>query len=134
MRQFGFDQTENDENDCDARDEIMVGVVLVEPQFSGQPGKFDRPRKEADKNRYEIKGQQQEIHPERIRAVAFHRDQRTADDVASNSDRKKLAMRLDQRWNSPNGDDCESKQNAARNFESPREMRFANEKHCRSDR
>src|SRR6266853_1588130 len=29
MRQFGFDQTENDKNDCDARDEVMVDVVLV---------------------------------------------------------------------------------------------------------
>src|SRR5438874_4035182 len=112
----------------------MVGVVLVQPQFSGQPGKFDRPWKEADKNRYEIKGQQQEIHPERIRTVAFHRDQRTADDVASDSDRKKLAMRLDQRWNSPYRDDCQSKQNAAGKFESPPELRFANEKHCRSNR
>src|SRR5260370_4724667 len=29
MRQFGFNQTENDKNNCDARDEIMVNVVLV---------------------------------------------------------------------------------------------------------
>ena len=73
MRQFRFDQTENDETDRHTRNKIIVDLIPVSPQLLRQPGNFDRPGEKTDKDCYEIEWQQEEIHSERIRAMTFHR-------------------------------------------------------------
>src|SRR6266480_670158 len=128
MRQFCFDQTENDENDRHPRAEIIVDRIPASPQVLRQPGKFDRPREKTDKDRYEIKWQQEEIDPERIRAVTFHRGKGTANDMSTDSHNEELSMRSKQRWNSPKGNDGESKENATRKFELPGQLSITQKK------
>src|SRR5439155_8944126 len=83
MRQLGSYERENDENDRNANDQIIVDFVpavagiclsavawakaddpglFLAPQLPNQPRQLDRPRKKADKDRYEIERQKQEIH------------------------------------------------------------------------
>jgi hypothetical protein len=57
MRQLGFDEREDDENDRDTGDKVAVDLIacvvagaadtgrLPSPQLSDQPRQFDRPRK-----------------------------------------------------------------------------------------
>src|SRR5207249_2913462 len=124
MRQLGLYQREDDEDDRDARNKIIVDLVPASPRFPRQPGKFDRPRKKADKDRYEIKRQQKEIHPEGVRAVTFHSGKRTADDVSTDPHDEELTVRLHERRNSPECDDRQHKQSAAHEFESLCELRI----------
>ena len=73
MRKFRFYERENNGDDRNASDEVIVDLVAISPDLCRQPGQFDRPRKEAHKDRNEIKRQEQQVHPKRFRAVSFHR-------------------------------------------------------------
>src|SRR5262249_15207252 len=57
IRQRRFYQRKNDEDECDAGEEITVDVVPLAPQSFQKRGQSDRPRKETDKNGHEIKRQ-----------------------------------------------------------------------------
>src|SRR5881275_2765116 len=54
--------------------------------------------------------------------MAFHCGQRAANDVSSNSNGEKFAVRLDQRRNSPQRDHDEREQNSADKFEAPEHL------------
>ena len=126
MGQLGLYERENNENDRGTRDKVAVDLIppalvphlwggrglLFSPQFPYQPWQFDRPREKADKNRYEIKRKEQEIHTERISAVTLHRGKRATDDVPANSNDEKLSAGSNQRRNSPERNNREHKKQA----------------------
>src|SRR6266700_7780506 len=87
-----------------------------------QPRQFKRPGKKTNKHGYKIKRQKQQIRSEQTGAMAFHCGQRTANDVSSNSNGKKFAVRLNQRRNSPQRYHDEREQNSADKFEAPEQL------------
>src|SRR5436309_13821298 len=115
MRKLRADQRENNKDDCKPDNEINVDLIAVvaghvepslflAPQCSDQPRQLDGPRKETDKDGYEIERQKQQIHPNGVRAVAFHCCKRTANHMPADSNREKLGVRLNQRWDSTKRD------------------------------
>src|SRR6266487_6291451 len=115
MRKLRADQRENNKDDCKPDNEINVDLIAVvaghvepglflAPQCSDQPRQLDGPGEETDKDGYEIERQKQQIHPCGICAVAFHCGKRTTNHMPADSNREKLAVRLNQRWDSPKRD------------------------------
>src|SRR5436190_14709875 len=65
--------------------------------------------------------------------MTFHRGKRATDNVSTDSHDKKLAVRLNQRRNSPERDDREHQEKPAAKSESTAERRFAQTNHCQSN-
>src|SRR6266480_6400443 len=65
--------------------------------------------------------------------MTFHRGKRATDNVSTDSHEKKLAVRLNQRRNSPERDDREHQQKPAAKSELRGKRRFAQKNHCQSN-
>src|SRR5258708_10401484 len=115
MGQLRFNECEDHEKDSKAREEITVDLIPAvagiadpglssPPQSPNQPWQFDRPRKKTDKDGHKIKRQKEQVHPEGIRAVTFHGRKRPTNNMPADSNRKELAVRLNQCRNSPKRD------------------------------
>src|SRR2546426_12774275 len=84
MRKLRADQRENNKDDCKPDNEINVDLIAVvaghvepglflAPQCSDQLRQLGGPRKETDKDGYEIDRQKQQVHLNGDVALAFHR-------------------------------------------------------------
>src|SRR5205085_12647819 len=106
-------------DDRDSGDEIIIERIAFAPETAREPGKFYRPRKEAEENGDEIKRQRHDVTEQRSAAMTFHRDERSLHDMMSNSDTKKFAVRAHERGNSPNCHDGEHNEHPKRKKKPP---------------
>ena len=86
VRQLRFHDREDDDDHCDARDQIKIEGIAIPPEAPREPRNFYRPWRESDKDGEEIKRQEEERGENRTSAVPLHRAERTPDDVAAKTD------------------------------------------------
>src|SRR3954471_20252452 len=107
MNQLRLYERENDEDDECADDQVGVGQITISPESANEGGQFDRPGKKTGEDGDEVEWQKSDVGGGGIRTVAFHRAKRSRDNVLADPDLKKLSVRANERWNSPERDDSE---------------------------
>ena len=118
VRQFGFHERENDEDDRRAADEITVEQITIAPELPGQPGQAETPREKGEENGHEVERQHPEVSPNRMRAVALHDVEGAGDDVPPDADAQKFSVCAHERGNAPERDDGKGEGDAGERRES----------------
>ena len=134
MRQFGFHEREDDEDDGTTSDEINIKRIALLPKPPRQPRQLRRPRREADKNRAEIKRQRKQRDDNRFSAVPLHGAKRAAHHMPPEADGEKFAVRAQERGHAPKTDQSEHEKNSPNEKKPARKMRDRSKKLHGGDR